>query len=110
MKAMVQATVVPALAKSARTGHPHFKMGKGRRSKAGPPARFPKGGGFDNLAATRKFTLVPGIIHCPRRKARRKRRPAGRRCFAGNEIQELAMAVASAVGVTSASATGGMRR
>ena len=40
MKAMVQATVVPALAKSARTGHPTFQNGeKEEGSKAGPPAR-----------------------------------------------------------------------
>ena len=37
---MVSAASFPALAKSARTGHPQFRNGKGKKhSEAGPPAK-----------------------------------------------------------------------
>ena len=42
MNAMVQATVVPALAKNARTGHPCFRMGKREMSESlGHPPNGP---------------------------------------------------------------------
>jgi hypothetical protein len=49
-------SIVPALAKSARTGHPEFRNGKEKNGKGGPPARsvvaFQNGANSNAIAYT----------------------------------------------------------